>query len=133
MEAGAGIFEGLEKVSVVKGRSRIFFNDAPAPPPTLLEPSLSVFVLVMGSSTGFGARTGEVVPVSAVRLVRLEPESKDEVRDFTKELAVGARRVEVLPVTRPVPMFPLLPTLLIRLLAVPLFLVTLRSSELCLI
>lgn len=144
-------------MSVVKGWSKIFLNDAPFPPPTLPEPSPLVFPLVMGSSTGFGARADAVtpfevlfslsfaarwdvlfccvVPVPVVRLVRLEPESEDESRDFAKELAVGARSVEeerftpVLPVTRPVPMLLLLLTLLARLLAVPSLLVTPRSSE----
>ena len=149
--------EGLEKVSVVKGWSKIFFNDAPFPPPTLPEPSPLVLALVMGSSTGFGARAGAVtpfeilfslslaarrdvlfcwvVPVPFVRLTRLGPESEDEGRDFAKELAVGARSVEeerftpALPVLRPDPMLLLLLTLLARLLAVPSLLVTPRSSE----
>jgi hypothetical protein len=141
-------------VSVVKGWSNIFFNEAPLPPPTLLEFSPLRFALVTG---GFEARTGEaipfevlfslslaarrdalfccVAPVPVVRLVRLGPESEDEGRDFAKVLAVGARRVEeerftpVLPVTRPVPILPLLLTLLTRLLAVPSVLDTPRSSE----
>jgi hypothetical protein len=86
LEAGTGIFEGFENASVVKGWSKIFFNDAPFPPPTLLELSR------------FGARTGDVTPLDVlfslsfaarsdvlfccampapvVRLVRLEPEAE---------------------------------------------------------
>lgn len=151
--AGTGIFEGPENVSLVRGCSKILFNDAPFPP---LEPF--ALMLVIGSSTGFAARTGEVIPfdllfsfarrsdglfccvipVPAVRLVRFEPVSEDEGRDFAKELAVGAKSVDeerftpVLPATRPVPVLPLLLlTLLIRLLAVPSVLVTPRSSDSC--
>lgn len=157
LEAGTGIFEGLENVSVVKGWSKIFLNDAPFPPPTLLEPSPLVFTLVIGSSAGFAARTGEVtpfdllfslsfaarsdvlfccvIPVPVVRLVRLGPGPEDEGRDFASELAVGARSVEeerftpVLPVPRLVPMLLLLLMLLTRLFAVPLVLVTPRTSD----
>ena len=155
-----GIFEEFEKVSAVRGWSKSFFSEAPFPPPTLpeLSPLVSVLVvLVMGSSAGFGARTGEVTPFDilfslsfaarrdvlcfcavifpVVRLVRLELGSEDKSRDFARELAVGARSVEeerfipVLPVIRPVPMLPLLLTLLTRLLADPLVLFTPRSSE----
>lgn len=152
LEAGMGIFEGFENVSVVKGFSKIFFNDAPFPTLTRLELSPLVFVLVIGPSTGFGVRTGEVtpfdllfslsfaarsdtlfccvIPPPPVRLVRLGPVSLDEGRDFANELAVGASSVEderftpVLPVTRAVPVLPLL----IRLFAVPSVLVTPRSS-----
>ena len=95
LEAGTGIFEELEKVSAVRGWSKIFFNDAPFPPPILFDLSPMGFVLVMGSSTGFVAITGEVTPfetlfplsfaarrdalfcwatpVPVVRLVRLGP------------------------------------------------------------
>lgn len=139
---------------MVKGWSKILFNDAPFPPPTLPELSPLAFVLVMCSSTGFEARTGEatpfeilfslslaarrdalfccVIPVPVVRLVRLEAGSEDEGRDFAKELAVGARSVEeerFTPVPRPVPTLPLLLTVLTRLLAVPSVLATPRSSE----
>lgn len=154
--AGTGIFEGLEKVSAVKGCSKIFFNEAPFPPLTLLEPSALAFMLVIGSSADFGARTGDVspfdllfsfsfaarsdalfccaTPVPIVRLVRLGTVLEDEGRDFASELAVGAKSVEeerftpVLPVVRLVPTLPLLlPVLLVRLLAVPL--VAPRSSD----
>ena len=157
MEVGTGIFEELENVSAVKGWSKIFFNDAPFPPLTLLEPAPLGFMLVMGSSAGFEARTGEVipfdllfslsfaarsdvlfccaVPVPVVRLVRLGAGSEDEGRDFANELAVGASSVEeerfapVLPVVRPVPMLLLLLTLLTRLLALPLALAIPRTSD----
>ena len=127
LEAGTGIFEGFENVSVVKGCSNIFFNEAPFPPLIRLEFSPPDFVLVMGPNTGFGAKTGEatpfdllfslsfaarsdalfccVMPPPLVRLVRLGPVSEDEGRDFANELAVGANSVEderfmpVLPVT----------------------------------
>ena len=158
LEAGTGIFEGLENVSAVKGWSKIFINDAPFPPPTLLELSRLVFMLVMGSSADPGARTGKVIPfdvlfslsfaarsdvlfcwvmpVPVVRLVRLGPTPEFEGRDFASELAVGARSVEeerftpVLPVTRPVPtLLLLLLTLLTRLLADPPLLVTPRAPD----
>lgn len=153
LEAGTGIFEGFENVSAVKGFSKIFFNDAPLPPLTRLEVSPLVFMLVIGPSTGFCARTGEATPFDLlfsrsfaarsdalfccmtppplVRLVRLGPVSEGEGRDFANELAVGASSVEderftpVLPVTRAVPMLPLL----IRLLAVPPVLVAPLSSD----
>ena len=142
---------------MVSGWSKIFLSDAPFPPLTLLELPPLVVTLVMGSSAGFGARTGEVIPfdvlfslsfaarsdvlfcwaipVPVVRLVRLEPGPEVEDRDFANELAVGARSVEevrfipVLPVTRPVPILLLLLTLLTRLLAVPSVLVTPRVSD----
>ena len=156
--AGTGIFEGPENVSVVKGCSKIFFNDAPFSPLGRLELPPFALTLVIGSSTGFVARTGEVtpfdllfslsfaersdalfccvIPVPTVRLVRLGPGSEDEGRDFASELAVGAKSVEeerftpVLPVTRPDPMLLLLLlTLLILLPAVPSVLVVLRSWD----
>ena len=145
---GTGIFEGLENVSMVKGWSKIFINDAPFPPPTLVELSILAFVLVMGSNAGFEVRTGEVtpfdvlfslpfaarsdvlfccvIPVPVVRLVRLDPGPDDEGRDFANELAVGARSVEE---ERFTPVLPLLLELLIRLFAVPPALVTLRTSD----
>jgi len=158
LEAGTGIFEGLENVSVVKGWSKILISDAPFPPPTLLELSPLVFVLVIGSSADAGARIGEVIPfdvlfslsfaarsdvlfcwvlpVPVVRLVRLEPATVAEGRDLASELAVGARSVEeerftpVLPVIRPVPMLLLLLlTLLTRLFAVPSALFALRTPD----
>lgn len=147
LEAGMGIFEGLEKVSVVRGWSKIFFNDAPFPPPILLDLSPLTFVLVMGSSAGFVAGTEEVTPfetlfpfsfaarrdvlfccvtpVPVTRLVRLGPGSEGEGLYFANELAVGARSDEeerftpVLPVLRPVPMLLLPLALLARLLADP--------------
>lgn len=162
LEAGTGIFDGLENVSVVKGCSKIFLNDAPFfSPLTRLEPSPLVLILVMGPSAGFSARTGGPsgvtsldllfslsfaarsdallcceIPVPVVRLVRLDPASEDESRDLANELAVGAKSVEeerfvpVLLVVGPAPMLLLvLLTLLIRLFAVPLVLVTARSSD----
>ena len=62
LEVGTGILEELENVSAVRGCSKIFFNDAPFPPLTLLEPWPLAFMLVIGPSTGFGARTCEVAP-----------------------------------------------------------------------
>lgn len=157
LETGTGIFEGLENVSVVKGCSKIFLNDAPFPPLTRFELSPLVFKLVMGPSTGFGARTDGVAPFDllfslsfAARsdalfccvippplagLVRLVPVSEDEGRDFANELAVGASSVEderfapLVPVTRAVPTLLLLLALLVRLFAVPSVLVTPRSSD----
>ena len=158
LEAGTGIFEGLENVSAVKGWSKILINDAPFPPPILLELSRLVFMLVMGSRADPGARTDEVIPfdvlfslsfaarsdvlfcwampVPVVRLVRLGPAPEFEGRDLANELAVGAKSVEeerfmpVLPVTRPVPMLLLLLlTLLTRLLADPSVLVTPRAPD----
>jgi hypothetical protein len=149
LEAGTGIFEEFENESVVKGWSKIFLNDAPFPPLTLLEPSPLVF--------GFEARTGDVtpfeilfslsfaarsdvlfccvMPVPVVRLARLGPGPEAEGRDFANELAVGARSVEevrftpVLPEVRPVPMLLLLLTLLTRLFAVPSVLVALSDPR----
>lgn len=153
LEAGTGIFEGFENEPVVKGWSKIFFDGAPSPPPTLLEPSPLLFVLVMG----FSARTGGLAPfdvlfslsfavrsdvfvccttpVPVVGLVRLVLRPEDESRDFANELAVGARSVEeerfkpALPVPRPAPMLLLPLTLLSRLLAVPSVLVKTQVSD----
>jgi hypothetical protein len=147
LEAGTGILEGFENVSVVKGWSKIFLNDAPFPPPILLELSPSarfeertVAPFEVLFSLSFAARSDVlfccVMPVPVVRLVRLGPEPEAEGRDFANELAVGARSVEeerftpVLPVIRPVPMLLLL-TLLTRLSAVPSVLVIPRSSDPC--
>lgn len=157
LEAGTGIFEGLENVSVVNGCSNILFNDAPFPLLTRPELSPLVFMLVIGPSTDFDASTGGVTPFDllfslslvvrsdvlfcwviappVVRLVRLGTVSEDEGRDFANELAVGASSVEderfmpVLPVTREFLRLPLWLALLIRLFAVPLVLVIPRSSD----